>query len=169
MTGEREGAIRRLRAEGHGVSAFARATGLTRRTVYRILGESGLRPGRRRSPTPGRGGADASLEVRRRRGLRHAGPGGATPRGTSPGRPSAHRPSPAPLPGAGRLAPPPPRAPGRSSAGSGPSPARSPSPPSPPRPSASATASCSTVTLSRRPLGDPPHRFPAARAAACPA
>ena len=44
VTGEREGAIRRLRAEGHGVTAIARATGLTRRTVYRILSESGFRP-----------------------------------------------------------------------------------------------------------------------------
>ena len=47
MTAEQEGAVRRLRAEGHGVTAVARATGLARTTVYRILAESGFRPRRR--------------------------------------------------------------------------------------------------------------------------
>ena len=51
VTAEQEWAAQRLHEEGHGVTAVARATGLTRATVYRILGESGFRP-RRRAGAP---------------------------------------------------------------------------------------------------------------------
>jgi DNA invertase Pin-like site-specific DNA recombinase len=38
-TGEQVAAIRRLRSEGGEIAAIARATGLSRPTIYRILGE----------------------------------------------------------------------------------------------------------------------------------
>ena len=39
VTGEQVAAIRRLRSEGEEIAAIARATGLSRPTIYRILGE----------------------------------------------------------------------------------------------------------------------------------
>ena len=39
VTGEQVAAIRRLRSEGGAIAAIARATGLSRPTIYRILGE----------------------------------------------------------------------------------------------------------------------------------
>ena len=39
VTAEQVAAIRRLRAEGEDVAAIARATGLSRPTVYRVLGQ----------------------------------------------------------------------------------------------------------------------------------
>jgi DNA invertase Pin-like site-specific DNA recombinase len=39
VTAEQESMLRRLKSEGEGVSAMARATGLSRPTIYRVLGE----------------------------------------------------------------------------------------------------------------------------------
>ena len=55
VTGEQEALILRLRREGHGVSACARATGLTRKTVYRVLEGAGQPPRRRNGGPDGRG------------------------------------------------------------------------------------------------------------------
>ncbi len=49
VTDEQEALISRLRREGRGVSACARATGLTRKTVYRVLRASGILLRRRRA------------------------------------------------------------------------------------------------------------------------
>jgi DNA invertase Pin-like site-specific DNA recombinase len=60
VTDEQEATIRRKRSEGEGVTAIARATGLSRPTVYRILGEpegSGIRPRNRPRPRKRRAGA----------------------------------------------------------------------------------------------------------------
>jgi len=63
VTGEQEALILRLRREGEGVSASSRATGLTRKTVYRILERSGHLPRRRKAipdgPAAGAAGATA--------------------------------------------------------------------------------------------------------------
>jgi len=59
VTGEQEALILRLRREGHGVSACARATGLTRKTVYRVLEGAG-QPPRRRKGGPGCRGAGST-------------------------------------------------------------------------------------------------------------
>jgi DNA invertase Pin-like site-specific DNA recombinase len=40
VTGEQVAAIRRLRSEGEEIAAIARTTGLSRPTIYRILGET---------------------------------------------------------------------------------------------------------------------------------
>ncbi len=57
VTDDQETLISRLRREGHGVSACARATGLTRKTVYRVLRASGMVPRRRRAIPTGTGAA----------------------------------------------------------------------------------------------------------------
>ena len=61
VTSEQEAIIRRLKGEGVGVSAMARATGLSRPTIYRVLGgEAATRPARRarRAREAGGGGED---------------------------------------------------------------------------------------------------------------
>jgi len=55
VTGEQEALILRLRRDGHGVSACARATGLTRKTVYRVLEGAGQPPRRRKGGPHDRG------------------------------------------------------------------------------------------------------------------
>jgi DNA invertase Pin-like site-specific DNA recombinase len=53
VTAEQESTIRRKRDEGEGVTAIARATGLSRPTIYRVLrteAGSGIRPGNRPKP-----------------------------------------------------------------------------------------------------------------------
>ncbi len=56
VTAEQEGLVHRLKAEGEGVSAMARATGLSRPTIYRVLGgEEGSRPARLARREGGRG------------------------------------------------------------------------------------------------------------------
>ena len=154
VTDEQETLISRLRREGCGVSASARATGLTRKTVSRVLKASGIVPKRRRGGLQGHGAGRAAGRPRRRtapavRGCaltpsrgRVGGGGGAVS-----GEDASTRPPGGPTPGSGigpRAGPvassrgrwprprPRRRAPDRSSAGSGPSPARSPPPPSPP-------------------------------------
>jgi DNA invertase Pin-like site-specific DNA recombinase len=55
VTAEQESTIRRKRDEGEGVTAIARATGLSRPTIYRVLGTeagSGIRPRDRPKPKP---------------------------------------------------------------------------------------------------------------------
>ena len=55
VTEEQESTIRRKREEGEGVTAIARATGLSRPTIYRVLGTeagSGIRPRNRSVPKP---------------------------------------------------------------------------------------------------------------------
>jgi DNA invertase Pin-like site-specific DNA recombinase len=48
VTGEQEAMVRRLKGEGVGVSAIARTTGLSRPTIYRVLGsEESARPVRK--------------------------------------------------------------------------------------------------------------------------
>ena len=58
VTAEQEAILRRLKAEGVGISAIARATGLSRPTIYRVLGEEVPSPaGRARGRKgPGKGG-----------------------------------------------------------------------------------------------------------------
>ena len=51
VTAEQVATIRRLRSEGGEIAAIARATGLSRPTIYRILGEE-----RQGSSVPGDGG-----------------------------------------------------------------------------------------------------------------
>jgi DNA invertase Pin-like site-specific DNA recombinase len=60
VTPEQEAMIRRLEGEGVGVSAMSRTTGLSRPTIYRILGEEVLAPagGVRGRKGPGKGGGD---------------------------------------------------------------------------------------------------------------
>src|SRR5215212_5796952 len=41
VTAEQESAVHRMKGSGEGVSAIARATGLSRPTIYRVLGEAG--------------------------------------------------------------------------------------------------------------------------------
>jgi DNA invertase Pin-like site-specific DNA recombinase len=57
VTEEQESAIRRMTAEGEGITAVARATGLSRPTVYRVLAGSGVRPRNRPKPRPRNRGA----------------------------------------------------------------------------------------------------------------
>jgi DNA invertase Pin-like site-specific DNA recombinase len=55
VTAEQESTIRRKRDEGEGVTAIARATGLSRPTIYRVLGTeagSAIRPRDRPKPKP---------------------------------------------------------------------------------------------------------------------
>lgn len=54
VTPEQESSIRRQKADGLGVTAIARGTGLSRPTVYSVLGTEGTRPSKpkRRSPRP---------------------------------------------------------------------------------------------------------------------
>jgi DNA-binding phage protein len=40
VTGEQEAQARRLKGDGHGVTAIARATGLSRPTIYCLLSAS---------------------------------------------------------------------------------------------------------------------------------
>jgi DNA invertase Pin-like site-specific DNA recombinase len=47
VTPEQVEAVQRMLGEGVGVSAMARATGLTRKTVYRVLAGFGFKPRRR--------------------------------------------------------------------------------------------------------------------------
>jgi DNA invertase Pin-like site-specific DNA recombinase len=47
VTAEQEKTIRRMKAEGEGITAIGRATGLSRPTVYRILGSEGPKPSTR--------------------------------------------------------------------------------------------------------------------------
>jgi DNA invertase Pin-like site-specific DNA recombinase len=58
VTAEQEAILRRLKSEGVGISAMARATGLSRPTIYRVLGEEESAPaGRARGPKrPRKGG-----------------------------------------------------------------------------------------------------------------
>jgi DNA invertase Pin-like site-specific DNA recombinase len=62
VTDEQEAVIRRMRGQGEGVTAIARATGLSRPTVYRVLGTeagSGMRPRNRPKPRPRKGTSGA--------------------------------------------------------------------------------------------------------------
>ena len=84
VTAEQEAIVRRLEGEGAGVSAIARATGLSRPTIYRVLGsEATSRPARgsRRARKAGGAGWEAVVGRRRRtrsdrRGRAERGPGG---------------------------------------------------------------------------------------------
>ena len=65
VTAEQEAIVRRLEGEGAGVSEMARTTGLSRPTIYRVLGsETSSRPGparrARRAPKAGGGGGGRS-------------------------------------------------------------------------------------------------------------
>ena len=78
VTSEQESAIRRMKKEGEGVTAMARATGLSRPTIYRVLGTeagSGVHPQGRARPKPRKRGEGAGSV---------SGVGG-DPRGESPG------------------------------------------------------------------------------------
>jgi DNA invertase Pin-like site-specific DNA recombinase len=60
VTTEQEAMVRRLKGEGVGVSAIARATGLSRPTIYRVLGQEAAPPavrGGSRRTRKGGGGA----------------------------------------------------------------------------------------------------------------
>ena len=66
VTAEQEAIVRRLEGEGAGVSAMARATGLSRPTIYRVLGsEATSRPARgsRRARKAGGGGGGGTRSV----------------------------------------------------------------------------------------------------------
>ncbi len=65
VTAEQEAILRRLKGEGVGVSAIARTTGLSRPTIYRVLGsEVASRPARaaRRARKASGGGGERSAE-----------------------------------------------------------------------------------------------------------
>ena len=66
VTSEQEAIIRRLKGEGVGVSAMARATGLSRPTIYRVLGgEAATRPAprARRAREGGGGGLEGKASA----------------------------------------------------------------------------------------------------------
>jgi DNA invertase Pin-like site-specific DNA recombinase len=61
-TAEQLAAIRRLRSEGGAIAAIARGTGLSRPTIYRILGEDCQASSPSRSAKPG-GGIDCGTRA----------------------------------------------------------------------------------------------------------